>query len=123
MSVLSPALIDQLRRATPALAFPDTYEVRRATKVSDDAGGQVETVQTVEQGRCLLTPGGIQPNERTIADRAGYQRPIVVILPYATLLAETDTLVVNGRRTLEVGGVNKAETWGVVARAICEERG
>jgi hypothetical protein len=122
MSAAITALIPGLQ-GLAATYFPDTYEVRRATKVSDDAGGQVETVRTVEQGRCLLTPGGIQPNERTIADRAGYQRPIVVILPYATLLAETDTLVVNGRRTLEVGGVNKAETWGVVARAICEERG
>jgi hypothetical protein len=122
MSAAITALIPGLQ-GLAAQFFPDTYEVRRATKVSDNAGGQTETVATVEAGRCLLTPGGIQPNERVIADRAGYQRPIVVILPFATLLAETDTLVVNGRRTLEVGGVNKAETWGVVARAICEERG
>jgi hypothetical protein len=122
MSAAITALIPGLQ-GLAATYFPDTYKVRRAKQVPDDAGGQIETVEDIESGTCLLLPGGIQPAERTIADRAGYQRPIVVILPYATLLAETDTLVVNGRRTLEVGGVNKAETWGVVARAICEERG
>jgi hypothetical protein len=121
MSAAITALIPGLQSLT-ATYFPDTYEVRRATRVSDDAGGQTETVQTVEQGCCLLTPGGIQPAERTIADRAGFQRPLVVVMPYATLATEEDTLVVNGRRTLEIGGVGKAETWGVVARVVCEER-
>jgi hypothetical protein len=122
MSAAITALIPDLQNLT-ATYFPDTYEVRRAKLVSDDAGGQIETVQTVEAGKCLFLPGGIQPAERVIADRAGFQRPIVVVLPYATLAMETDTLVVNGRRTLEIGGVGKAENYGVIARIVAEERG
>lgn len=123
MSAVSDAEIAEFRALTAELGFPDTYTITRTTYVSDGAGGQTPTPTTVTEtpGTCSLVAGGLNPTERVIADRAGYQTPIVVELPYATSLAPKDVLVVNGTRTLKVAGVLKDGDWGITAKAICQE--
>ncbi len=74
-------------------------------------------------GSCLLEAGNIRPEERDVASRRGFQAPYVIELPYATGAAPADRLRVNGARTFEVVGVLRDGVWGLVARAICEERG
>lgn len=122
MSAVSPALIGQLRTLTNGLALPDAYQLRRViTSVPDGLGGQTETVVVVEAGMGLLKRGTVRPSEREIADRLGYQTPLVVLLPYTSVATPADTLVIAGR-TLQIGGAFRGGAWGVLTTLICEER-
>jgi len=96
--------------------------LRRTATVANGLGGQTETVSTVETGLGLFKRGTIRPSERAIADRLGYQTPVVVLLPYDSVATPKDDIVIAGR-TLEIGGVFKGGVWGVLTTLICEERG
>lgn len=101
----------------------DAYQVvRGTTRVADDAGGWVETPAVVEAGTCVLTAGATRPDERAVADRAQSATPYVLRnLPWNTILAASDTVLVAGR-TFEVLGVLRAEGVNVAVTAVLEER-
>lgn len=127
MGVLSVETIVRLRLLPPRLSFHDTCEIRRNVSVGqDDFNNELPpTPTTVELGPCSLKKLGQQGQsaERVIADRLGWTTPYLIDLDYDTLVTPEDTIRVNGDRTFHVGGVVKQGKLGIVATAVCEERG
>lgn len=127
MGVLSPATIARLRQLPPRLAFHDVCEIRRNVDAGQDEFNNdlPPTPATVEVGPCSLKKLGQQgqAEERVIADRLQWQTPYLIDLPYDTLVTPKDRIRVNGDREFQVGGVVKTGELGIVATAVCEERG
>jgi len=125
MPVLSPAEMAAFRALTVELAFADTYELLvPGAGVSDGAGGTTVGAETVaEMGTCGLTAGTTRPEERAVAERAGYQSPYTIELPYATIATPAHRLRVNGARTFAIAGVLRDGNLGITATAVCQERG
>lgn len=124
MSVLTSDDIAEFRALAEDLGFPDSYQLMATTKTTDGAGGTTGgTPAAIESGGCSLTMGLTRPEERAIADRAGYQSPYIIELPYDTQAKPRHQLKVNGSRTFQIAGVLKDGNWGITARAICQENG
>lgn len=122
MSAIAPSLIVSLRRLAEDLALPDAYALVAAGATPDGEGGRTGAATTIEAGQCLVKPGTTNPDEREIAARQGYQAPYTILLPLATLASAEYRLVAGGRE-FEIGGVLRGGAWGVLARAVCAERG
>lgn len=120
------ATVAGIRSKVPGIAFPDSYEllvVTPGTPASDTRGNRTAaaTPTVVETGRCLLKAGGLQPQERAIADKVRAIAPYAMLLPYATVAAATHQVRVNTTRTFEVAGVLKTAGFGALATAVCQE--
>jgi hypothetical protein len=122
--ILTAADIDEFRFLVKDLAMPDAYDVLRTVSGgTDEFGGTLPvTDAVVETGMCSLIAGGLQPSERVVADRLGWEVAYAVELPYDTLLTPEDRIRINGR-PFEVGGVSKEGRWGLSAIAVVQELG
>jgi hypothetical protein len=89
----------------------DTYEIVRTVNVPDGYGGTTTTSESVETGRCTLSPGGTQGRETVTGGVpmavGSYSAELSLI---DTVADETDTVIINGR-TFEIikvwlGGVH-----------------
>jgi hypothetical protein len=121
-SVLTDAEVLEFRGLVEELAMPDSYAIVRDTPVDDNAGGRTTTEQTVGVGDCrvrALTGGA----ERAVADRLGWSMAYAVDLPYDASLTPADRLLVNGTRTMEIGGIVDIGEWSMTRVAICQEIG
>lgn len=124
MAVLSDATITRLRQLPQRLAWPDPYDILRPVSGGTDEFGNTlpATDAVVEVGLCRLTASGLSPDERVTADRLGWAVPYVLELRIDTLLTPSDRVRI-GNRIFEVGGVSKANRWGIAASAVLNEVG
>lgn len=120
--VLTDAEIAEFRGLVETLAMPDSFSIVRDTEVPDGAGGFTTTETTVASGDCRLRAGGLQPNERALAERLGWVVAYAVDLPYDIIITPSDRLMVNGR-TFEVGGVVDSGVWAMTKVVIAREVG
>lgn len=121
--VLSDAEILEFRGLVEELAMPDTFAIKRDTSTSDSAGGFTTSEATVASGDCRLRAQGLTRGEQAIADRLGWVVAYAVDLPVATSVTASDRLLINGSRTMEVGGVVDAGEWAMTKVAVCQEIG
>lgn len=106
-------------RATADKALPDSCIIRRATAVSDSAGGQTQTWADVATVACRLMPRATQPQDKVTADRASNVSGWVVTVPYATDVTEKDVIVI-GSRLFEVNKA-QAHSWEISRRVLATE--
>lgn len=99
----------------------DTYEVVRATPVSDNSGGTTLTDVVVETGRCRLTVANRLGGERASGDVVLAISLYVAQLPYESVVMETDRLRINGR-VFQVTDVKRGGLHGLFTEASLEER-
>ncbi|MGI8475527.1 MAG: hypothetical protein ACR2OO_04040 [Thermomicrobiales bacterium] len=124
MALFDPAEVAALRTESAAAFFADAYQLQRdGAGTADSRGNRTPTVSVVESGACLLSSGGAQPQEQAVADRLGWTSHYKVRLPVATAATPKDRLIVNGARMFEIGAVLIDGAWGLMATAICAERG
>lgn len=125
--VLTDAEILEFRGLVEELAMPDTFALIRDTDVPDGEGGMTTAETTVASGDCRLrtigTPGVGSVVERTFAERLGWTATYAIDFPVETPITASDRVVINGSRTMEVGGVIDTGTWAMVLTAIVRELG
>jgi head-tail adaptor len=109
-------------RSTLDESLPDTAQVGRQALVSDDAGGFSESWSVVATVACRVSPGGLLPQERAVAERMGVVSSWVVTLPALTDVRAADRLVV-GTRTFEVVAPLGPRSYEVSRRVVCSEVG
>lgn len=121
MSMLSVAERDALR-AEAQLALPDTVEVLAPSGALDSRGNRQTGTTVVATIPGALRGSNLRPDEREMAGRLGWAAAYAVDLPYDAAVQPQHRLRVNGR-VFEVGAVVRDGAWGLLATAICAERG
>lgn len=106
-------------RLTGDIALPDSCTIRRATAVSDGAGGQTQTWADVATVACRLMPRATQPQDKLTADKQVNISGWYITLPYGTDVREKDIIVI-GSRSFEVDKA-QAHTWEINRRVLATE--
>lgn len=99
----------------------DTYAVVRTTSTPDGSGGTTETGAVVETGRCALDVANRLGGERMSGGTVMAVSIYVAELPVDSIVAETDTLRVNGR-TFAITDVKRGGNHDLFTEVTLEER-
>jgi hypothetical protein len=121
VSVLSDAERDALRREASAL-LPETAEILAPSGALDSRGNRQAGEQVIGTTAAWLRGAGLSPQEREAASRLGWAVAYAVDLPFEAAVHPSHRLRI-GQRTFEVGAVVREGDWGLLATAICAERG
>ena len=116
------AVWESVRPVIEESFFADAYTITRPVQTSDGRGGTTTVLTTVEAGLCTLVVSGSQGNEYVSGAIVTARSPYWADMPWATAIAETDTIEINGR-TFAVVAVKREGDWGVSVRVELEERG
>ena len=82
-------------RADIEKMFTDTCVVKRKTKVSNGAGGSMESWSDAASYPCRIAPAK-SGDETTIGGAVKSVKPVVVILPYDADVTTADRLAISG---------------------------
>ena len=107
-------------RTTLEVSLPESVGIGRRSQASDGAGGYTDTWSTVASVAGRVSPGGLTPQERAIAERLVGVQTWTITLPALTDVRAADRLIV-GSRTLEVVGVLAPRSYELCTRCVCVE--
>lgn len=120
MSAIDTAMLAAMRSAISSELLPDTCHVLSVTKTPDGQGGQTTTWGTasanvacrvdVQQGRELISGGGLQPFSS-----------VMLSLPYDTTITEANRVLHGGVTYAVVAPPNTDQSWIAVKRVMLEK--
>lgn len=123
MGEVRQAELDSARAAWTAL-MPDTLQVVEYENVPDGSGGYTTTPTLGEPVPTRVAPvgsgRGTSPEE-VIAGRMGLVEAWVLTVPVGTDIDETDTVVINGTRPMQVASVLAPRSYDMATRILAQE--
>ena len=116
--MLSAAQIATMQAISQTLTMTTPCTISRKAEVSDGAGGQTDTWNTVATTVCSVAPALATDNEEIQELRLGLVSGWIIGLPVGTDVTILDRIVANGI-TYEVNNIRAPRTIQIAVDCVC----